>query len=759
MATVNPLNEFNTFSYHHFLVLVNSTAAADALKDSNLFFRFANGEEDVPGARIIVNPIKSIRYVIQDISWTNWMVTDYAQFGGTVMSGGEFRIIEPNGMSFMNDLFDAFGYLQCGMSSSQWVIKTIFVGQTNVGDTATAGVEYINNINPMLAVMTNMDATFSEAGGEYTFEFVSAGSGAGLTPSGGGQVFSQRATVNLSGGDTPGAVTVEQGLQTLERHLNETAAQAYTKLDESRQRSGGTFVPPLKTKYVIKIPDTLKRPEYTIRAPARMAAGPDGSTPYLTVDPSMGVVAGIMSVIKLSAPLMTSATTPGQLREHYVNTSEVLDSATNTKTFIFTIMEREIKPIADSTSKDGGSNSGDVSQEEQDAAAAGNLLEFDYLYTGKNIDVLSYDMKLGSGLAFLETMVGLSAVKDDRTNPTTPTNLNSMSNTKEVGSNSTIPMGIPSTPGKSVIHNTNPGATAAYEQLLQQHSVLSVMSTIRIRGNPRILNDVTPTLTAEGSTTDRRTAMGVVSSYGTQPARVRVNIRMPRDGDLTSIEDFWYKGTHLILCVKSEFSAGEFTQEIQMAAEMDGLYKNTPEQPPQPAQDQPVSIVGETADAAARIRAFLAMIRYCEGTTGDRGYTTLFGYSQFTGFDDHPRTVITSGGYKSSAAGAYQILEKTWDGLSKFPSRYAGKLNDFSPASQDLAGWCLLDRRGALPAIRSGNIAQAVTLCNREWASLPGSPYGQPVKTMPDVLSVYNRYLAEEIAGQTTLKAPLEAIV
>lgn len=747
MATVNPLNEFNTFSYHHFLVLVNSTKAADALKDNNLFFRFANGEEDVPGARIIVNPIKSVRYVIQDISWTNWLVTDYDLFGGTVMSGGEFKIIEPNGMSFMNDLFEHFQTLNCGMSTSQWVLKTIFVGQTNVGDTSPAGVEYINNVNPMLAVLTSMDATFSEAGGEYTFEFVAAASGAGLTQAGGGQVFAQRATVNLSGGDTSGAVTVEQALRTLERHINETAQQAYTKLDESRLRSGASFAPPVKTKFVINIPESLKRPDFTVSAPVRLSSSADGSSPMLSVDPSIGVVTGIMRVLKMSAPLQIASSTPGQLREHYVNTSELLDSDTNTKTFVFTVMEREIQPIENQSSKDAGEDTDTV-------------LEFDYLYTGKNIDVLSYDMKLGSGISFIESMIGIAGAKDDRSNPTTPEQLNSMSNTKEVGTNTPIPMKIPTTPKHTVLHSPNPSATAAYEQLLQQHSVLSVLTVIRIRGNPRILNDVTPTLTAEGSTTDRRTSMGVVSSYGTQPARCRVNVRMPRDGDLENLENFWYNGTYLILCIKNEFAAGEFTQEIQMAAEMDGLYKNTPEQQKfPPAADQPVAIIGEVADSAARVRAFLATIRFCEGTTGDSGYSTLFGYSQFPGFDDHPRQVIVTPEHESSAAGAYQILQKTWDWISNPPSKYANMLNDFTPVTQDIAGWCLLDYRKALPAIRAGDVEAALNLCRNEWASLPASTYGQPTKRLSEVLSVYNKYLAEEMAGLTTLKAPLEVLV
>lgn len=761
MATENPLNDFNTYSYHHFLVLVNSTAAADSLKDNNLFFRFANGEVDVPGAKIIVNPIKSLRYIIQDLTWTNWLAMNYEEFGGTVGSGGDFRIIEPNGMSFLNELFDAFNALNCGASTSQWVLKTMFVGQTDVGGYGQSGVEYINNVNPLLMVMVNMEATFTEAGGEYTFEFAAAGSGAGLTPSAGGRVFAQRTSLNLGGTDSAGAVTLERGLQSIERHLNETADLSYKKAAAIREAQGASYPQPLRSKHVITIPDSLKRPEYIITAPVRMGAGPDGSSPFLTVSPNTGVVPGIMSVIKMCDPLMVSCTTPGQLREHYIEAAQTLDNDTNTQTNYYHIRERTITPVTDSAAKDGGDNTGTIPKAEQAAMDAGNFLEFDYLYTGKNIDVLSYDMKLGAGLAFLEAMVNISAVKNDRSETTAKQNITSTANTKEVGTNAAVPQGTPSIPKHSATHRTNPNAVSAYEQLLQQHSVLSVLTTIRIRGNPRLLNDMTPTVDAQGSTESNRTPMGTAVSYSTQPMRCRVNVRMPRDGDLDSLEDFWYKGTYLIMSVKNEFASGEFTQEIQMVAEMDGTYKNVQEEKPAtPAPvDTPVAIVGETADSAARIRAFLAMIRFCEGTLGDGGYSTLFGYSKFSGFDDHPRIVIDTPNYSSSAAGAYQIIQKTWDWISNSPSKYSALLNDFSPATQDIAGWCLLDYRKALPAIRAGRIEEALNLCKLEWASLPGSTYGQPTKKLSDALNAYNKYLQEEMSGITTLKAPQEALV
>lgn len=129
------------------------------------------------------------------------------------------------------------------------------------------------------------------------------------------------------------------------------------------------------------------------------------------------------------------------------------------------------------------------------------------------------------------------------------------------------------------------------------------------------------------------------------------------------------------------------------------------------------------------VRAFLDVIRACEGTSGQNGYRTHFGGTLFDSFDDHPRVVITARlgrrPISSSAAGAYQILQRTWDGLRK---QY--DFADFSPPQQDAAAVALIAGRSALRAVQEGLFDRAIALCAKEWASLPGSPYGQPTKEL-----------------------------
>lgn len=137
-----------------------------------------------------------------------------------------------------------------------------------------------------------------------------------------------------------------------------------------------------------------------------------------------------------------------------------------------------------------------------------------------------------------------------------------------------------------------------------------------------------------------------------------------------------------------------------------------------------------------QVQALLRVIRRGEGTAGEAGYRTMFGGDTFTSFADHPRQRITRtmGGkaITSSAAGAYQFLSSTWDETARLMG-----LNDFSPASQDRAAVGRIAARGALEDAKAGRINTALQKIAREWASMPGSPYGQPVISLATATRVF----------------------
>lgn len=134
------------------------------------------------------------------------------------------------------------------------------------------------------------------------------------------------------------------------------------------------------------------------------------------------------------------------------------------------------------------------------------------------------------------------------------------------------------------------------------------------------------------------------------------------------------------------------------------------------------------------LRAFMQMIRVSEGTAGPDGYRTIVGGSLFDDYSDHPRQKIwiQSINDYSSAAGAFQIIRRTWDGVQ---SKLG--LPDFSPASQDRACVELIRQRGGLRLAMNGEFAAAVQKCRKEWASLPGAGYNQRENSLATLQTAY----------------------
>ncbi len=140
------------------------------------------------------------------------------------------------------------------------------------------------------------------------------------------------------------------------------------------------------------------------------------------------------------------------------------------------------------------------------------------------------------------------------------------------------------------------------------------------------------------------------------------------------------------------------------------------------------------------VRAFLDTLAYAEGTK--EHYDYIFTFVTFSSYADHPRRAICSGSLCSTAAGRYQFLSKTWDALAADLG-----LTDFTPPSQEKACVELLRRAGAYTlaakASKYENFSAAVNKINTIWASMPGSPYGQPTHTKAELWKVYKAALAK----------------
>lgn len=184
--------------------------------------------------------------------------------------------------------------------------------------------------------------------------------------------------------------------------------------------------------------------------------------------------------------------------------------------------------------------------------------------------------------------------------------------------------------------------------------------------------------------------------------------------------------------------------------DLSGLCKKNP--PPQKPKPKPSARLSKRSPnypvlsypSEINLLAFLRIIRYAEGTASSDGYNIQFTGVRFSSFADHPRRVICSY-YRgkelcSSAAGAYQFLETTWDDVAS--SIGAG---DFRPEWQDRAAVELIRRSGALNDVLSGRIEDAIAKVAPVWASFPrwygdySGEYGQSVIPMDELVQEFRR--------------------
>lgn len=140
------------------------------------------------------------------------------------------------------------------------------------------------------------------------------------------------------------------------------------------------------------------------------------------------------------------------------------------------------------------------------------------------------------------------------------------------------------------------------------------------------------------------------------------------------------------------------------------------------------------------LQAFSDMVGWSEGTitipTSDRGYNVLVGSTPhapilFDSYDTHPD--IYNPKFNSTAAGKHQIIRPTWANLCL-------RLNvtDFGPETQEAMFQSLvtIDCR-ALDVVETGQIAAAIMLCSKLWASLPGSIAKQRQNTVTNLVNFY----------------------
>jgi lysozyme len=141
--------------------------------------------------------------------------------------------------------------------------------------------------------------------------------------------------------------------------------------------------------------------------------------------------------------------------------------------------------------------------------------------------------------------------------------------------------------------------------------------------------------------------------------------------------------------------------------------------------------------ASQNLTAFLKLVRVAE--SGD-DYGALVGGGNIVDFSDHPANkgwpgIRTPESRKSTAAGAYQITQTTWN----TEVQNALRLPDFSPKSQDEAAlWIIQFKRpGAWGLVVEGKLQAALMRLRDEWEAFDKMLAGTYPITLAEAQAIY----------------------
>lgn len=139
--------------------------------------------------------------------------------------------------------------------------------------------------------------------------------------------------------------------------------------------------------------------------------------------------------------------------------------------------------------------------------------------------------------------------------------------------------------------------------------------------------------------------------------------------------------------------------------------------------------------------AWLRVLREGESNQNEDAFTELYGGGHFDGFGDHPRKHFPLPDTKltTSAAGAYQITETTWN---DFTAHY-GQM-PFTPENQGACAVWLTNRAGALDDVLAGRIHEAAARCAKTWTSLA---IGKRQAEAPQIFTAYGGTVQPKAQG------------
>lgn len=568
MDITNPLHEYRSYSYHHILCACKTTDAAESLSGElapNIRKKIGaiqtpdriEVENDIV---VVINGLRDGEAFVKTASWENVFAPSSGQserYRTTAMTlEGQMTIAEPKGFGLLECINNTSKALAADASNMIWVLKTIFVGYK-----ADNTVDYISNIKPLIFMMYDMQAKFDVSGSEYYLTFVGVSNGSAKLP-----MYNSVSVVSLSSG---AGSTLKDVIAELNTQLNANYGVEIAKLQERATQKDLDLVG-RKIKYDIKLPEEYS--EYLVDdIPVANRGNPDTSG-NITFRKHSSIEQMIHTLLRTSNRINKDAAKSTGVVDKIFKTFNTIsldgDDVSGTLTITYHIKSYEV-PKAKS--------------EEELNSGKSRAIEYDYMYSGTNVDILDFDIKMEYGLGLLQMMTINNPLQ-----PTDPVHGTESNTTEsqdiETGGQRgntanpdntqkrTVNVGtlFPSAKFERIMSKgvVNNGDSAAFDVLLSKHSQFETLEAkVKVLGNPLVMGDINikPSEIVSG----KFKGESAFADWLNGPPLIKINVFIPANPNALVVEDkfrkqFWYKGFYQVISTKNIFDQGTFTQEHDM---------------------------------------------------------------------------------------------------------------------------------------------------------------------------------------------------
>ena len=571
----NPLAKFRTYSYHQVMAVCDSTQTALELSESPTFSDLFVSRDSVNRLEVhetvnkgkyivLIDGFADAQFVIQSIKWATVLAPDPGtSSAATIETDGEMVILEPQGVRFMNELAKGCTSLASDPTGLIFVLKTFFIGHTDEGET-----EVITNIRPLFFIIIDIQAEFSESGATYTVAFVGMCNGGGKLS----YVNDIASAIDISNTTSDNKVVRTLG-EMFDIVLPDAVSRLYVKemtrvqqLYQELGISGTAQFNYRQVKYEFDLDEQYKG--YTFGTNVNLNKHNDDGDPVLSFSENTTFESIIEGIMMSSAEVAKEADDP---KEKYLfKITSAVDSTPEEYKVVYHVHRyKQSTPTIDSAMAAG----------EKFVPPPGTSIEFDYIFSGKNIDIKQFDIKMEMGLAFFQ-IISTTANLPNQAGSTS-------AKTQGVGKGSGGPDNAKANPEGSTVARTktplflggqtrdalnrnrkNAVSSLNFKSMLARWAAIeNIQAKMTIMGNPQLLDEmsVSPADLATRQTEDPKADQTINPSWMRVPTYARVNIMMPTtESDTDYAESFWFDGYYQLFFINNIFEDGAFTQELEM---------------------------------------------------------------------------------------------------------------------------------------------------------------------------------------------------